>query len=205
MKFLILLSVVAALSGCAATAPTWKAVASTDEFTDVTTKLVTVGEFSTAQGIYTKSMALYPFVGLRNGEIIVGVRSGGRFRVPAGQVQLRIDDNTAWMIATEETPLYLAPEVQALPAMTADAKANAVMGEAQKQVMASVHRSMSPFTATTGDKAKQILNQMLGGKRLIYRSVGINQAGGRTGEVVLDESLATSLRGIGIDPDALQR
>ena len=205
MKLLIIFSMVAALAGCASTRPAWKAVASTDEFTDVTTKMVTVGEFSTAQGVYTKPMSLYPFVGVREGEVIVGVRSGGRFRIPAGQVQLRIDENTAWTITTEETPLYLVPEVQGLPSMTSDAKTNELVDEAQKKMMATMHRSMSPFTAATGEKAKQILNQMLSGKRLIYRSVGINQAGARTGEVALDESLTIGLRQIGIDPNSLSR
>ena len=208
MRIFLAFAVVAALSGCASSplsGATWKPVSTTDAFTDVTTKMVTVGEFETSRGIYTKSMSLYPFVGTREGELIVGVRSGGRYRIPTGQIQMRIDDNPAWTIATEETPLHLVPDVQGLPPLTGDEKIDASISDAQKKMMASVQRTMSPFTATTGDKAKKILSEMLSGKKLIYRMVGINQAGTTTGEVLLDGSLSQSLHEIGFDQSALNR
>ena len=69
--------------------------------------------------------------------------------------------------------------------------------------MTSVSQMMSPYTVTGGDKAKKILKQMLAGKNLKYRTVGINQAASTTGEAVIDPSLIEALRLIGIDPASL--
>ena len=64
--------------------------------------------------------------------------------------------------------------------------------------MKNMTKTLSPYTATTGDKAWTILNEMLKGKKMIYRTIGINQAASTTGEVLLDESLLQSLKECGI-------
>lgn len=69
--------------------------------------------------------------------------------------------------------------------------------------MKSTSQLMSPYTVTGGDKAKQILKQMVSGHLIKYRIVGISQATSTTGEAVIDTSLAKSLREIGIEPYSL--
>ncbi|MNP83382.1 hypothetical protein D3C76_1823110 [compost metagenome] len=69
--------------------------------------------------------------------------------------------------------------------------------------MDSMYKMMSPYTVTGGDKAKEILRQMVTGKTLIYRTVGINQAASTTGEIELDDSLRQSLKLIGINPSTI--
>lgn len=202
MKRIIAIFIVTALGGCA-TGNTWKATGSTDEFTDKTTMMVTTGDFTTGSSIYTSSLKFYPVVRKEGGEIYVGLMSGGRFKIPVGTVQIRIDQNQAWTITPQETPVGLVPAqpevVLDLPAEQAE-----LIKRTQAQAMESVYKIMSPYTITGGDKAKSILKQMLTGQVLKFRTVGINQAASTTGEVVLDESLAQSLRLIGVDPKALQ-
>ncbi|AHG41102.1 hypothetical protein N018_13130 [Pseudomonas syringae CC1557] len=202
MKRIIALSVFAFFLGGCASGAVWKATGSTDEFTDKTTMMVTTGDFSTSSGIITSTLKFYPVVRKEGGQVYVGVMSGGRFKIPVGTVQLRIDQNEAWTITPQETPVSLMPAapqyVLNLPPEQA-----AIVKNAQEQAMINATQMMSPYTIAGGDKAKNILKQMLAGKVLKYRTVGINQAASTTGEVALDPSLAESLRLVGIEAASL--
>lgn len=201
-KLLIISIAVAVLVGCASgPGSVWKAVESQDQFTDEVTKMVTVGEWKNTSLLVTKSFNYYPFVGMHNGEIYVGLRSGGRHRIPTGTVQIRVDNNKAWTIGPEETPLFLVPSLPKTP-MVAPGMTELVE-QATAQAMANAAKIMSPYTAATGDKAKSIIKEMLGGKVVKYRTVGLNQAASTTGEVIIDESFVQSLRQIGIRKESL--
>lgn len=202
MKRIIALGVAAiALGGCVS-GSVWKATGSTDEFTDKTTMMVTTGDFSAGGSIVTSSLKFYPVVRKEGGEIYVGLMSGGRFKIPVGTVQLRVDQNEAWTITPQETPVSLMPAAPQY-ALNLPPDQAAIVKSAQDQAMMNVTQMMSPYTITGGDKAKKILKQMLTGKILKYRTVGINQAASTTGEVVIDPSLSESLRLVGIDPASL--
>lgn len=188
------------LTGCAGSV--WKATGSTDEFTDKTTMMVTTGNNTAGSSIITSSLKFYPVVRKEGGEIYVGLMSGGRFKIPVGTVQIRIDQNEAWTITPQETPMGLVPASPEL-ALGLPPEQAELIKKTQAQAMENAYKMMSPYTITGGDKAKSILRQMLAGQILKFRTVGINQAASTTGEVVLDESLAQSLRLIGIDPKSL--
>ncbi|GFM73777.1 hypothetical protein PSCICL_47690 [Pseudomonas cichorii] len=202
MKRIIAISVVAFILGGCASGSAWKATGSTDEFTDKTTMLVTTGDFSAGGSIITSSLRLYPVVRKEGGQIYVGVMSGGRFKIPVGTVQLRIDQNEAWTITPQETPVSQMPAAPQY-ALNLPPEQAAIVKNAQDQAMISAAQMMSPYTIAGGDKAKKILKQMLTGKVLKYRTVGLNQAASTTGEAVIDPSLAESLRLVGIDPASL--
>ncbi|GFM49001.1 hypothetical protein OH708_07430 [Pseudomonas capsici] len=202
MKRIIALSVIAFTLGGCASGSVWKATGSTDEFTDKTTMLVTTGDFSAGGSIITSSLRLYPVVRKEGGQIYVGVMSGGRFKIPVGTVQLRVDQNEAWTITPQETPISQMPAAPQY-ALNLPPEQAAIVKNAQDQAMISAAQMMSPYTIAGGDKAKKILKQMLAGKVLKYRTVGLNQAASTTGEAVIDPSLAESLRLVGIDPASL--
>jgi hypothetical protein len=186
------------LSGCASTPAKveWITDKKTDEFTDITTCRVTTGSYYTSSGVYTKTGALYPMVEQVDGVLRVGLQSGGKYKIPVGNVQLRIDNNTAWDISTSETPVDLVPTINP---MTSISTAN--LSDEQKKIidqsvanaMNSTAQIMSPYTVATGDKAKSILKEMLSGKELKYRTVGLNQAASTIGSFNLDESLQVAL------------
>lgn len=208
MRTLYLMFLSITLAGCAGgiasgTAPSvkWVANSKTDSFTDVSSCAVTVGSLYTSNGVFTMTNKYYPYIEVVNGDLRVGVKSGGRFLIPVGDVQLRVDQNKAWTISTSETPLDYVPEGQ-LKAMQAyapkDPQQQQIVENAYKTAMEATARSMSPFTASTGEKAQSILKEMRSGKTLIYRTVGLNQAASTTGEYVLDQSLEVALRQCGI-------
>jgi|GEM_PF-807422 len=214
---ILILILAVGLTGCASrpAGDLWLATAHADRFDDSLSKMVTIGEETPRllgmSGI-TMSMRYYPFVGLRDGEILFGIRSGGRHRVPVGDVQVRIDTNPTWTITTAETPLYLAPappqvatfEVPKGHQMSKDMAAAMAMSQAAtEKAMENMGKIMSPFTAATGDKAKAIIREMLAGNRIIYRTVGLNQAASTEGEVLIDGSFARALSQIGITRDML--
>ncbi|MND23290.1 hypothetical protein D3C76_274200 [compost metagenome] len=202
MKGIIaLLAAAVALGGCAA-GPTWQATGTTDEFTDKTTMMVTTSEFPASGSIVTRSLHFYPVVRKEGDEIYVGLMSGGRFKIPVGTVQLRIDQNEAWTITPQETPVSMMPAAPQY-ALNLPPEQAALVKQTQDQAMLNITQMMSPYTVTGGEKAKKILKQMLSGQNLKYRTVGINQAASTTGQTVIDPSLAESLRLIGIDPASL--
>lgn len=202
MKRIIAAAVAAlALGGCAA-GPTWQATGTTDEFTDKTTMMVTTSEFPASGSIVTRSLHFYPVVRKEEGEIYVGLMSGGRFKIPVGTVQIRIDQNEAWTITPQETPVAMMPAAPQY-ALSLPPEQAALVKQTQDQAMLNITQMMSPYTVTGGEKAKKILKQMLSGQNLKYRTVGVNQAASTTGEVAIDPSLAESLRAIGINPESL--
>lgn len=191
------------LGGCQ-TAPgrVWNSTSNQDQFTDQVTKMVTVGDWKSNTSIVTRSFRYYPFVGVQGDELYVGIRSGGGYRIPTGTVQIRIDDNKAWTIGPDETPVYLVPSLPKTP-IAAPPGMTELVEKTTAQAMNNAAKMMSPYTAATGDKAKSIIKEMLAGKVVKYRTVGFNQAASTTGEVNIDESFAQSLREIGIAPESL--
>jgi len=196
------------LVGCASTtAPKVEWVASTefDRFTDITTCSVSTGSLYTHSNVYTYSNRLYPFIQVVNNELQVGVKSGGKYKVPVGDVQLRIDSNKAWIISMSETPVNTKPDAPVnaqLDLMTEYAKnlpaeQQKLIADSYKTALNSTGQMLSPFTVATGDKATAILNEMLNGKTLIYRTLGfgpmVPNTGGTTGEFMLDGSLKIAL------------
>ncbi|MEL1220074.1 hypothetical protein TVA88_13295 [Aeromonas hydrophila] len=199
-----LLVAVFTITACASHAPkqTWIVVTDTDQFTDKTTCTVTTGTFYAGDIVYTLDGNYYPYIQKDDSNIIIGVKSGGKIKIPVGNIQLRVDANPVWTITTDETMLlessagvYAQPPVYAENLSDEQKKAFA---ETYKAAMNSTTKIMSPFTSTTGDKAKTILAEMLRGQKLIYRTVGLNQAASSTGEVLLDNSLKASLSQCGI-------
>jgi hypothetical protein len=187
MKTKIILALaVLALAGCNTSTPPqvgWISQSWKDDFTDIRHVMVTTGSYYYGDGrVTTVTGGLYPFVGKRGEELLVGVRSGGRLRVPVGDVQIRIDDNPAWTITVMETPLDRPLDKDAT----------------QAAVQTVIAASTRPYTAATGEKAKQILAQMLAGKRLIYRQVTPGTQTSTTGEFAIDDSFRTELLKTGI-------
>lgn len=99
--------------------------------------------------------------------------------------------------------MSMAPSIPMAPLVTLQGEQAALVNNAQEQAMKSTSQLMSSYTVTGGDKAKQILKQMVSGHMIKYRTVGINQAASINGEAVIDPSLVKSLREIGIEPDHL--
>lgn len=88
----------------------WVSTTKVDEFTDLQTCSVTVGSLYTNNSVFTYGNHYYPYIEVVNGDLRVGIKSGGKYLIPVGDVQIRIDDNKAWTICSSETPLDYVPK-----------------------------------------------------------------------------------------------
>lgn len=203
-RLLFITAAAAALSGCATslpTLPTWGALDRTDRFTDQSSCRVTlVGAIRI--DVYRAGLKYYPYVERRGSEVRVGLMAHPSFPAPAGAVQIRVDDLQAWTIDTSETPIdttgaNTAAQMNALmPAVTDPAQADAMRRSAEAMAD-NITRSVSPYTAATGDKARSIIDQMKAGHRVIYRTLGANAAS-TAGEAALGEEFNQALADCGI-------
>mgnify|MGYP003385538745 CR=1 FL=1 len=113
-----------------------------------------------------------------NGDIRVGIKSAGKYKIPVGGIQLRIDSNKAWTISSSETPLDYVPagalNIMAQHYQNLPEENRQLIQDAYKTTMEATSRAISPFTATTGEKATKILQEMLVGKNIKYRTIGLN-------------------------------
>lgn len=204
MKNCIIIIMAMAIAGCSSSKPEikWVSAKNKDEFTDVSSCKVTVGSLYTHKNVYTEAGKFYPYIEKVDGVLRVGLQSGGKYKIPVGNIQLRIDSNKTWDISTSETPLDLAPPIQSF-----NTDYIAELSEEQKKIIEGAYEStlatsaklISPYTVTTGDKAVLIVKEMLVGNELKYRTIGFNQAASSTGSYALDLSLKNSLIDCGIE------
>ena len=206
MKKLLAILTAAVLAGCSSTPQPeikWVTNFQVDEFTDKSTCTVTTGSLYVGKLSYTYNNHFYPFVENKDGEVRVGVMSGGNVKIPVGDIQIRVDSNPAWTITTAETPLDYVPEA------TKSTMSQYTKGMTEQQqklaettyqaTMETAVRTMSPYTAATGEKALEIIKQMKGGANLKYRVIGLNQAGSSVGEFKLDDSFVKGLIKCGVE------
>lgn len=208
MKIYLPIFALILLQGCA-TPPlgSWAAFEKVDEFTDTRVCSVSVGSLYYKNVVATYSGSLYPYIEVVNGDLRVGIKSGGKFNIPVGDVQIRIDANPAWKIITSETPVDYIPEgIVGTTEEYTKALGSNLSEDRQKEfestyqaTMKTIYGSISPFTATTGEKARSILKEMVSGKKIKYRTLGINQPASTTGEYDLDPTFKASLSQCGIE------
>lgn len=208
MKRILLITLSFAFIGCTSTPKTegpWAASVSYDRFTDNVECFVSTGDYFTSTTVYTSNNKYYPFVQVKNGVLLVGVRSGGQYKVPVGDVKFRIDSNQSVDISVSETPL----DKQANPMIDA-MKANfASLPEDQRKLISDAYDNAgkysqavtSPITAAAGDKAKALLEQLKQGRKLIYQAglfPNMPAMKSTIGEYVINASFHKSLAECGI-------
>lgn len=204
IRALLLTSSALLVAGCATslpTLPTWGALDRTDRFTDQQSCRVTlVGAIRI--DAYRGGLKYYPYVERRGSELRVGMMAHPSLPAPTGAVQIRVDDLPAWTIDISETPIdteagNTSAQMTALMPATADAAQAEAVRRSAEAMSANITRSVSPYTAATGDKALEILTQMKTGSRVIYRTLGANSAS-TAGEAALGPEFISALGACGL-------
>lgn len=128
---------------------------------------------------YSRTGILYPVV--ENSPklgLLVGVSSGGQYRLPTGNILWRIDQNPHRELLASDNPETGAPTF----AMPAFKTGNEATDKAVAESMANATKLTAGLTATstvaTGDKAREMLREMLAGKSLLYRQANVAPAYG---------------------------
>ncbi|HEV2080606.1 MAG TPA: hypothetical protein VGR19_12010 [Allosphingosinicella sp.] len=152
---------------------TWEVSRVTDPITGSQTCVVAA--YDRAAGMsFTRMGHLYPVVE-RNPQfgVLVGVSSGGRFRFPTGDILWRVDTNPHREIKAADNPA---------PASAAPAPATDAASSALQETMALSMRLALAGTATStlasGERAQEMLREMLSGSGLIFRAAAATPAYG---------------------------
>jgi hypothetical protein len=195
------------ISGCSSTdnSGPWRASVTADRFTDEVECFVSVAEYWGGDYLYTRQNHYYPYIQKKDGQLRVGLRSGGKFPIPVGDVKMRIDQNKAWDITVSETPADLksigsamSPDYVNTLTANMDQKTKDMVESTIKNQQQYTAQMLSTFTAATDSKAEQILKELLSGKNMIYQTGGLPGLKSTVGEVQLNSSLQKALSDCGI-------
>lgn len=200
MKQVVLSLFIVLLSACAST--NWSARNYQDEFTDQKTCRVVYGtDFGKGMVKGLGGIHYYPFIENGPDGVVFGVHND--YEVPVGDVQIRIDGNNFISISQSETPLRFSSSYHEID-MSYMKGIEGVDAEAMEKSMAAtmenVQKMSSPYTATAGEKAEKIVDQLQVGKVLKMRIIGfgVNSVATTTGEYALGEDIKQALANCGI-------
>lgn len=127
-----------------------------------------------------ESMSLYPFVGKQGEHLYVGVKTDDPDQILPGSLQMQIDNKPTWTISQDEAP--------------DDLIAPAADDDDPKAVSNNDQRS---YIVATGNKARQIINQMKHGKQVKFR-IRTEEEAMPAGYIPLDYSFKQALTNLGV-------
>lgn len=178
-----------------------------------------VAAFDRGAGLrFSRTGYLYPIVELHpiHG-LLVGVSSGGRFRLPTGDIVWRVDDRPFRELKAANNPATAATSFSKPAAATGDDAASRAMRDTVEQALRMSAGLAATSTVASGDTAKAMLDEMLSGHSLIFRAAAAvpdyglpSSRAHEVGQVTknglkpfpLDESFRTGLAACGIGTDA---
>jgi hypothetical protein len=196
-----------------APAVTWQFERTTDPITGASTCVIAALDRA-GRSAFSRAGALYPIV--ENNPVhglLVGVSSGGRYRIPTGDIVWRVDDRPYRELKAADNP---APEhiTNPTPPAASDVAATAI-NEAVAQAMRFSAGMTATSTVASGDKAQAMLAEMRAGRGLLFRAAAAAPAYGlqgsamyRVGQITkdglkpipLDESFRAGLQACGLHP-----
>ena len=147
---------------------TWQASKTTDPVTGVSSCVVAAYD-RIGRNSFSRFGLLYPIV--ENNStfgLLIGVSSGGSMRLPTGDILWRIDDKPFREIKAADNPVS-ASSIPAAPQMPAGVTSQAINSTIANAMRMSA-AMMATSTVASGDKAKEMLTEMLGGTSLIFRA-----------------------------------
>ncbi|WP_131818659.1 hypothetical protein [Sphingomonas turrisvirgatae] len=159
---IMLLATLPAAVAMPAPKPVWTVTRTTDPITGATSCVVAA--YDKAAGMsFSRTGAIYPFV--ENSSIhgiLVGVSSGGRIRLPTGDIVWRVDDRPFRTLRAADNPPGAAGTVASPD--------DPAMKQLIEQQMKLVAAATATSTVAAGALATEMLQEMLGGKGLVYRA-----------------------------------
>lgn len=149
----------------------WDVIRTSDPVTGVSTCVVAALDY-VGKDSFSRTGLLYPIV--ENNPVhglLVGVSSGGKFRLPTGDIVWRVDDRPFREIKAENNPAG-APAPTVATAVPTDAASKA-MQEAVAMTTKLTAAMTATSTVASGKRAQAMLAEMLAGQTLIFRSAAV--------------------------------
>ena len=151
-----------AVSAKKAPKPVWQVSRTSDPITGATSCIVAVYDRSAGLS-FSRTGALYPLVENSSTHgLLVGVSSGGRFRLPTGNIVWRVDDRPFRTLSAADNPAGM--NVSAVPPGAAG------MQQLVEQQMRLINAATATSTVASGETARAMLTEMLAGRGLVFRA-----------------------------------
>lgn len=193
---------------------TWQATRTTDPVTGVSRCVVSALDYL-GKTRYSRTGFLYPVIEKHPEHgLLVGVSSGGRFRLPTGTILWRVDQQLFRELRPEDGPMTIDMPA-AVP--SGAAPSDSIAAKAMADAMAVTNRMVMSATATSsfagGETARAMLAELRAGHGLLFRAKAAAADTGlpdssiyRVGQITkdglkpvsLDASLASALADCGI-------
>jgi hypothetical protein len=152
----------------------WDVIRTTDPIIGASTCVVAALDY-VGKDSFSRMGMLYPVV--ENNPVhglLIGISSGGKFRLPTGDIVWRVDDRPFRELKAEDNPATGPAPV--IPA--ASDPASKAMQDTLALTMKMTVSMTATSTMASGDRAKSMLEEMLAGKALIFRSAAVTTAYG---------------------------
>jgi hypothetical protein len=146
----------------------WSVSRSTDPITGDSSCVVTA--FDRAAGMSFSRMGyLYPIVESNSKlGLLVGVSSGGRIRLPTGDILWRVDDRPHRELKAADNPMT-GGAAFGTAYKTGNEAADKAMAAAMAQTSGLAASMTATSTVASGDRAKEMLAEMVAGGSLVFR------------------------------------
>lgn len=148
----------------------WSASRTSDPVTGETRCVIAA--FDRGAGLrFSRTGYLYPLVEMHPVHgLLVGVSSGGRFRLPTGDILWRVDDRPYRELkAANNPPSSGMSFAMPVSASGVDAASRAMRDTVEQALRLSAGLAATS-TVASGDKAKSMLAEMLSGHNLVFRA-----------------------------------
>ncbi|WP_070154994.1 hypothetical protein [Sphingobium phenoxybenzoativorans] len=193
--------------------PTWQAQHISDPITGAARCVVSALDY-VGRTRFSRTGYLYPIVELNGAAgLLVGVSSGGRFRLPTGDILWRVDDKPFRELKAADNPPVAGGVTMSAQGASVDPATQALQ-EAMTTTMRMAAGMSATSTLASGVRAKEMLVELRSGRTLLFRTAsaatnygladpGINRVGqikdGELRPIPLDESFEPALRACSIE------
>ena len=153
----------------------WDVIRTTDPIIGASTCVVAALDY-VGKDSFSRMGMLYPIV--ENNPVhglLIGISSGGKFRLPTGDIVWRVDDRPFRELKAEDNPA--TGPMPTIPVAAGDAASKAMQDTLALTMKMTVSMTATS-TMASGDRAKSMLEEMLAGKALIFRSAAVTTAYG---------------------------
>lgn len=152
----------------------WTVTRTHDPLTDQSSCVVTA--YDTVRKMkFSRFGFLYPVIEMNSQHgLLIGVSSGGQYRVPTGDILWRVDSQPHRIIRAADNP---AKSNSSVTPFQAPRTGNVEVDERMARYMADAQKMTAAFTATStvasGDLAEEMLVELVAGKTLLYRQAQV--------------------------------
>lgn len=156
----------------------WSVTKTEDSITGAKTCVVAAYD-QVRKSRFTQTGALYPIVEKNDTlGILVGVSSGGRYRLPTGDILWRVDKLPHRTLKAADNPATASSLDASTPYKTGNEVADKAMADAMAATSGMTAAMTATSTVASGGKASEMLAEMLSGHGLIFRSAAVAPAFG---------------------------